>query len=250
LSVFATAATDYGVFGLSQFGPVLATYQNCETIGDEILPYFQELDHTDLIHSVAILDTAREQVYWSITNSQDSPDNQSGLVYSYAQQAWGKRQNSMWNAAGIIGNSDDFNQLIIGDTLGQIKSINAGVYEDDVLFTDINGQDLTQSIDLSFETPWLTLSNSNNTKQLRALRINCAQLPQTLQVSIYINQDESAPVATRLLDMNLPVNMRKIIFGAPFRTIKLVVSTVGSSGMTQINSLAFYYSNWGTNSNV
>lgn len=84
-----------------------------ETIGDEILPYFQSLDHNSLIHSVAIHDIAHQQILWSITNSNSSLDNQKGLVYSYAEKKWGIRQNGMWNAAGIIGDSDSFNLLFM-----------------------------------------------------------------------------------------------------------------------------------------
>jgi hypothetical protein len=250
LSVFSTAATDYGVFGLSQYGPVLATYYGTETIGDEILNDFQTLNHNDLIHSVVINDVARQQLYWSITNSNISPDNQTGLVYSYAEKGWGFRKNGLWNAAGTIGDPDDFALLYIGDTLGQIKQINSGVYGEDILYVDTNGTQLSENINLSFETPWLNFGNSNTTKQLRSLRINAEEANQSLEVQIYINQNSNTPVATRYIDLSQPVWARKITFGAPFNTIKLLVNTIGAEQMTKVNSLEFAFTNWGTNSAV
>ena len=165
LSIFSTAATDYGVFGLSQYGPVLATYYGTETIGDEILNDFQTLSHNDLIHSVVINDVAHQQLLWSITNSSISPDNQTGIVYSYAEKGWGFRKNGLWNSAGTIGNTDDFALLYIGDTYGQIKQINSGTYGEDILYVDTNGVNLSENINLSFETPWLNFGNSNDMKQ-------------------------------------------------------------------------------------
>jgi hypothetical protein len=66
LGIFTTVSTDYGIFGLSQYGPILASYAGVDTVGDEILPTYQDFDHNDLIFAVAIHDRARQQIYWSI----------------------------------------------------------------------------------------------------------------------------------------------------------------------------------------
>jgi hypothetical protein len=250
LSIFSTVATSYGVFGLSQYGPVLATYYGVETIGDQILPFYQQLNHNDLIFSVAIHDVARQQIYWSITNSNDSPDNQIGLVYSYAEQAWGTRQNGMWNAAGTVGNTDNFAILMAGDTYGQIKQINSGVYTDDQLFIDVNQVSVSKNINMQWETPWLNFMNSQDLKQLKSLRVNCDESSQYLSIDVYFDQNDTAPVYTRYLNMSQPVWNRVVSLAGVCRTIKFVINSTGSPDRVKINSMQLTYMNRGQNTNI
>lgn len=136
---------------------------------------------------------------------------------------------------------------LCGDKMGQIKQINSGTYGDDNLYVDINDDQLFKTIDLAWETPWLTFGNSNSLKQLRGLRINSEGSDQILKIDIYTNQNNLKPIATRLLDLNQPVWNRKIVFGSPFRTIKLIVNTQGSPQKTKINSLQFEFNSYGMN---
>jgi hypothetical protein len=251
LGIFATVSTPYGVFGLSQYGPVLATYYGCETIGDEILPYYQSLSHRDLIFSVAIHDTARQQIYWSTTNSEEIQDSQTGLVYSYALKAWNIRRNGIWNCAGTIGDADNFALLYVGDTLGQIKQINSGVYSDDILFIDVDGIQFNKSVTLEFETPWMNFGgNSQDLKQAKSLRVNCENSDQTLKIDVYYDQNDTAPAYSRYLDMSQPVNNRVVSLAGVFRTMKLVVSSFGRADKVKINSMMLTYMNRGQNTNI
>lgn len=249
LGIFTTVATDYGIIGLNQYGPFLASYAGIENIGDEILPYFQTLDREELIYSVAIHDPARQQIYWSISSANESPDNQTGLVYSYAEKAWGIRQNGMWNAAGRIGDLDNFSKYYIGDTIGQIKQLNSGDYDQDILFVDTNNISLTKNITLQFETPWLNFDNSQNLKQLKFVKINCENSNQKLRVDVYTDQNPTKRY-TRYLNMNVPVINRVCSLSGLCRTVKLVITSVGLPDQVKINSLQFGFIDMGMSTNI
>lgn len=250
LGIFSTVATDYGVFGLSQYGPVLASYAGVDTIGDEILPFYQSLDHSDLIFSVAIHDRERQQIYWSISSQNLSPDNNTGLTYSYAEKAWTIRQGGMWNAGRPIGDEDNFTLLYTGDVLGQIQKLDSGNTDQDVLFNDSIGTILTRNISLQLETPWLNFGNSMSMKQLRSLRINCDGSDQRLRVDVYFDQDPNNLKYTRYLNMNVPVMNRVVSLSQTCRTVKFVISTVGNPSPVQLNSLQIAFTNLGLRSNI
>ncbi len=250
LGFFGTVSTDYGVFALSQFGPILATNNGVESIGDEIVPFFQTLDHTDLTFAVAIHDRERQQIYWSISSKNLSPFKDIGLVYSYVEKAWNIRKGGMWNAAGIIGDEDNFNQLYVGDNIGQIQQISVGNQDEDILFNDGIGTLLTRNISLEGETPWLNFGNSMNLKNLRNIRINCATSKQRLRMDVYYDQDMSKIQYTRYINMNVPViNRVASLGGRACRTAKFVFTTVGVPSPVQINSLQFAFQDLGKQSN-
>lgn len=250
LGIFTTVSTDYGVIGLNQYGPFLASYAGIENIGDEILPTFQSFDRTELIFAVAIHDPARQQIYWSISSANESPDNQKGLVYSYAEKAWGLRQDSMWNAGNRIGDTDNFSKYYIGDTLGQIKQINVGDTDQDVLFVDTNDTSLTKNITLEFQTPWLNFGNSQNLKQLKFLKINCDSSNQKLRIDVYTDQNDNTKRYSRYLNMNVPVINRVCSLAGLCRTVKFVITSVGSPSRVKINSLQLGYIDQGLSSNI
>jgi hypothetical protein len=250
LGIFTTVSTDYGVIGLNQFGPFLASYAGIENIGDEILPYYQNLDRTELIFAVAIHDPARQQIYWSISSAAESPDNQLGLVYSYAEKAWGVRQEGMWNVGARIGDVDNFSKYYIGDTYGQIKQINVGNADNDVLFVDTNGTDLSKNITLELETPWLNFENSQDLKQLKFVKINCDSSAQKLRVDVYFDQDDTTKKYSRYINMNVPVINRVCSLAGVCRTVKLVITSVGLPAQVKLNSLQFGYVPMGASSNI
>lgn len=245
LGFFSTVSTDYGVFGLSQFGPFLATNVGVETIGDEIVPYFDQLDHTDLTFSVAIHDRLRQQIYWSISPDNDSQYNNIGLIYSYAEKAWNVRVGGMWNAAGIIKDEDGFNLLYTGDNMGQLQQISVGTSNQDELFTDTNGVHLTKNITLVAETPWLNLGNSMNLKQLKNIRVNCASSAQRIRVDVYFDQNDSIKKYTRYLNMSAPVINRLASLAGTCRTVKFVFTSVGNPSPIELNSLQITFQDLG-----
>lgn len=249
LGFFGTVSTDYGVFGLSQFGPFLATQAGADTIGDEIIPFFDTLDHTDLTFSVAIHDRLRQQIYWSITSQNASPDRNFGLVYSYAEKAWNIRVGGMWNAAGIIGDEDNFNLLYAGDNLGQLKQLSQGNADQDTIFNDGLGTTVTRAISLSGETPWMSMGNSQNLKQLRNIRINCDDSDQMLRIDVYTDQDSNVKY-TRYISMNAPVLQRSANLSGYFRTVKFVLTTVGDPSPVKLNSLQISYQELGSRNQV
>jgi len=250
IGAFTTVQTDLGVFGLSSYGPILATYYGVSTIGDEIFPYYQQLDHNDLIYAVAIHDVNRQQIYWSISNSKTSVDNQTGLIYSYPEKSWGIRQNGIWNVGNRIGDADNFQLLYIGDTLGQIKQLDVTNADQDILFTDTTKVNLTKNINLSFTTPWLNFGNSQHLKQIKSMRINCGNSKQKLKVDIYTDQNDSAPKYTRYLNMSVPVINRVVSLAGTCRTLKIVVNSVGTPDLIKINSLQLSFIDLGPSINI
>jgi hypothetical protein len=250
LGIFTTVSTDYGVIGLNQYGPFLASYAGNENIGDEIYNYYQDLDRTELIFAVAIHDPARQQIYWSISSSDDSPDNQKGLVYSYAEKAWGTRQNGMWNAAGRIGDVDNFSKYYIGDTFGQVKQLNSGDYDQDILFVDTTNTDLTKNISMVIETPWLNFGNSQNLKQIKYVKVNCETSNQRLRVDVYTDQNDTVKKYSRYLNMNVPVINRVCSLSGVCRTLKLVLTSIGQPDQVKINSLQIGYIDMGMSTNI
>lgn len=252
LGIFDTVTTDYGIFGLSQFGPILASYAGADTIGDEILPYYAQLDHTSLIFSTAIHDRERQQIYWSISNQNLSADRNIGLTYSYAEKAWTIRENGMWlaGAANGVGDSDNFTLLYCGDVLGQIFALDGGVADEDVLFNDGNGVNLTQNVTLIAETPWLNFGNSQNLKQLKNLRLNCDSSEQRLKIEVYFDQNSTTPKYTRYLNMNVPVINRVISLSQNCRTCKFVITSVGTPSRVKLNSMQIAYMDLGPRINI
>lgn len=236
LGFFSTSVTEGGIVGLSQYGPTITSIGGVQTIGAEIYPYFQTLDNEDLIYSYTIHDIARTTIYNSISSSNINPSNQTALVYYYPAKAWGIRKSGLWNCAGKVGDIDNFTRIFIGDTLGQIKQLNSSQQTDDVLFTDVDGVDLTRNIELSAETPWLNFGNSQTMKQIKFLRINCNSSQQTLRVDVCFDQDDTVRY-TRYLNMSAPVINRLVSLASTCRTVKFIFTTVGNPDKVQINSL-------------
>ncbi len=246
LGFFGTQSTDYGIFGLSQFGVFLANYSGVETISDEIIPFYSNLDHTDLTFAVAIFDRLRQQIYWSISSQNASPFRNYGLCYSLPEKAWNIRQNGMWLSAGIIGDDDNFNQLYIGTSAGQLQEISAGDSDSDDVFVDIAGKFQINNISLEAETPWLNFGNSENLKRLRNLRFNCATSNQQLKIDVYYDQNTDIIQYTRYLNMNGPVISRVVSLGGrPCRTVKFIITSVGTPDVVQLNSMQVTYANFG-----
>ncbi len=244
LGFFTTVTTDEGVYGLSQYGPFIATYAGIQTIGDEIIPYFANLDHQNLTFAVAMHDRLRQQIYWSITNNPSSNDMETGLVFSYGQNAtgWGVRRGGMWNCGNIIGDEDNFSLLFTGDLYGQIKQLDIN-YGDDVFYIDSLGILGDANIPLEFETPWMSLGDSQDLKQLKSLKINCESSKQRLRIDVYFDQDRNTIQYSRYLNMNVPVINRNVTLGETCRTVKLVVTSVGLPDRIKINSFEMSYQN-------
>lgn len=251
LGFFNSLSTDYGVLFISQFGPALVSLGPPDTIGDEIMNYFQTLDHTDLTFSVGIYDRVRQQAYWSISQNNGSLENNTGLCYSLAERAWNIRKGAMWNAAGIVNDFDNFNQLYIGDKFGQIQQISLPGVNQDTVFTDVNGITMTENISLEGETPWLNMGDSMNLKNLRNIRINCDNSEQILRVDVYYDQDENIIQYSRFINMSVPVINRVCALGGrPCRTVKFVFTTVGVPDAVQIRSIQFTYRDLGKRTNI
>lgn len=250
LGFFNQISTDYGVFILSQWGPALATYAGVDTVGDEIMPFFKTLDHTDLTFSVGIHDRERQQIYFSISNHDLSPDLNTGLVYSYAEKAWGLRQGALWSVAAPIGDEDNFTMLYIGNNIGELKRISVGDLDQDVMFDDGNGNSISKNITLSAESPWLNLGNSQHLKQLKNIRINCDESIQDLRIDVYFDQNSNKPVYSRILDMGGPVNDRVVSLAQMCRTVKFVFTSIGDAGPVKLNSMQITYKDLGPRQNI
>ncbi len=250
LGFFNPVITDYGVFGLSQFGPFLATYAGIDTCGDEILPFFQTLDEAHLTFSTAIHDRARQQIYWSISDDYNSSPNNIGLTYSYVEKAWSIRQNGLWNAAGIIGDNDNFNLLYAGDAIGQLQQISNTSANTDTVFATTEGLSVQVPITLTSTTPWLSMGDSQHLKQLRSLRFNCTTAAEAIKIDVYFDQDDNTVQYSRVLDMNAPVINRSVSLAGTCRTVKFVFTTVNGSVPVRINSMQMAYQDLGLRSNI
>ncbi len=248
LGFFSLVPTDDGIYGLSQFGPFLAGYYNVQLKGQEILPYYASLNHDQLELSQAIYDGERSQIYWSISPSFVNPDNNIGLTYSYVENKWNIRQSStgMWNAAGIIEDTNNFNQLYVGDLMGNINQISVGNSDTETLFVDGNGTTLDNQIILIAQTPWLNFGDSQTLKRLKSIRINCATSNTTLRADFYTDQDSNTIKFTRFMRMNSSIVNRVLAGGGPnFRTLMIVFSTVGTPDYVELKSMECVYQDYG-----
>ena len=249
LGIFNTVSTDYGVYGLGQYGPVEISYDGADTVGDEILPYYMNLDHNGLINAQCIHDRERQQIYWSMTNDSASPDVNTGLIYNYAEKSWNVRINGLWNCVGRIGDADNFSLLWAGDKLGQIFQLDSGNADYDILFDDGIGNSLARNIVLQMETPWLNFGNSQDLKILKSLRVNCDKSVQKLKIDVYFDQNMTKRY-TRYLNMNLPVINRVASLAGTARTVKFIISTVGNPAPVKINSMLLAFVPLGRRTNI
>jgi hypothetical protein len=182
--------------------------------------------------------------------SPSTIEQDSRYTGPFAEKAWTLRQGGMWNVGNPILDTDDFTLLYVGDVLGQIQQLDSGNTDQDILFNDGIGTTLSRNISLQYETPWLNLENAQDQKNLINMRINCQTSDQRLKVDVYTNQNDTTPRYTRYLKMNVPVINRVISLAQTCRTVKFIVSSVGSPSPIKINSLQISYYNQGPQINI
>lgn len=246
LGFFGTVSTDYGVFFLSEYGPALVSLGPPDTIGDVIFPTFQQFDRNNLTFAVGIYDRARQQIYWNISNNVESPDNQTGLVYSTAERQWNIRKGGMWLSAGRINDFDNFQQLWIGTSNGQLQQMSIGGTDSDVVFQDTEGTQLVKGITLEGDTEWINFGSSQILHRLKNLRFNCDSSARMLRIDVYYDQNDNQIQYTRYLNMENPVVQRVVSLGGrACRTVKFKITTVGDPAPVKLNSMQLTWSDSG-----
>lgn len=250
LGFFTTVNTEKGIFGLSQRGPFLCSANSIEIIGDEILPWFKELNHDDLTYSVALHDQTNGVITWSISNNNLNQDKNFALVFNYRVNSWSVRAGQCWNAAGIVRDYDGFDQLWIGDIMGSVKQDNVGDTDSDLVFADGDGIETLKNIQLLLETPWMSFngpkgSDSNRMKLMRFLTFNVeTAMDSSLAIEAYYDY-ETTPRYTRVMSIDNGSSNKRINLGGQGKIAKFVIYNTGAPNKIKINKLLFEYQELG-----
>lgn len=241
IGIFTTVSTPEGIFGLSQYGPTLCNGVGVEVIGKEILPWFKEINHDDLTYAFVIHDQTNNVITWSIGNDDNNTDRQYSLILNYKEKTWNIRRGSSWNCAGIIRDSDGFDEIWMGDSLGAIKQDNIGNEDQDIVFSDGSNGTTYKNISLLIETPWMSFKEySAVQKQFRFLNLNVEKSQSKIRVDVYFD-NATTPLYSRIMDLESDSPNKRINLGSRGKTVKFVISTYGVPDKVKINSLMIEY---------
>ncbi len=242
---FAPVPTDQGVYTLSTEGPIFCNGQSSVLIGQEILPWYLTLSHTDLQFSYALHNIPKSTITWSIGKNPNNTSNNFGLIYNYKEKTWAIRRGQNWNVGAIVRDVDDFEQIWIGDTLGEVKRDDVGDVDSDTLFDDGGGNSLNKTIQFLIETPWLSLKDSSTKKLYRFLSVDAEQVPNvSLKIDAYFDY-ETAPRYTRYIDLDSNNPNKRVNLGDSGRIMKLIISNVGVPAKVKINKFKIDYQTLG-----
>lgn len=246
LGTFSTVSTPEGVYGLSQQGPIICNGDSVKRIGQEIYPWYQTLDHNDLINSYALHDQPNNTITWSIGNDDANSSRNYGLVYNYRSNSWIIRRGAMWNCGNIVRDENNFDQIWIGDSLGQIKRDGVSNSDSDIIFADGNGVVTTGLIQMLAETPWMSYADSDIKKGYRFLVLNTeAALGSSLNIEVYLDYSTvPAYIRTVSLDAATPIN--RVNLGKSGRIVKFKIYNTGNPNLIKINKISLELQYFGT----
>lgn len=250
LGFFTTVNTEKGIFGLSQYGPFICSANSIEIIGDEILPWFSQLNHDDLTFSVALHDQKNGVITWSIANNNTNIDRNYALVFNYRLGSWSVRVGQCWNAAGVIRDVDGFDELWIGDVMGSLKQDNVGNQDSDLVFADGDGVETFKNIQMLIETPWMSFngpkgSDSNRFKLMRFMTFNVeSAVDSNLVIETYYDYSDT-PAYSRTLPINTGGSNQRINLGGQGKICKFKIYNTGAPNKVKVNKFLFEYQSLG-----
>lgn len=238
LGIFSTVSTPQAVYGLSQYGPIMCNGESVRIIGQEIQPWYNTLDHNDLIYSYAVHDQANNTITWSIGNDDSNSSRNFGLVFNYKTNSWTIRRSQMWNCAAIVRDQNNFDQIWIGDVLGQVKRDNVGNVDSDITIADGQGNNTSTTVQMVAETPWLSLIDSSLAKNYRFISFNTEAAPgSTLMIEAYFDY-ATTPSYTRALNLTTAKSDNRINLGGAGKLLKLKFYNAGLPNKIKINKLS------------
>lgn len=246
LGIFTTVRTEKGVFGLSQYGPFLATANSIDVIGAEILPWFKTLNHDDLTFAYAQHDQINNVITWSIANNNANESRNFALVYNYRLDSWSIRRGQVFNCAGTIHDDDNFDELWIGDILGEVRRDNVGDTDSDLVFNDGDGNSTEKNIQLVYTSPWMSFdgakgSDSNLMKLMRFIQFNVeTAINSSLAIEVYYDY-ATTPLYTRVLPINQGNSNKRINLGGQGKIVKFKFYNIGSPNKIKINKILLEY---------
>jgi len=250
LATFSTVVTEKGIFGLSQFGPFVASHASIEIIGQQILPWYKSLSHEDLTFAYVQHDQINSVITWSIGNDETNLDRNFSLVYNYLLDSWSVRRGQSWNVSAPITDSDGFNQLWIGDAIGDVKRDNVGNTDSDLIFDDGDGVKTLKNIQMQIETPWMSFngakgSNSDREKLFRFLNFNVeTAINSSLVIDVYFNYSPTKAYS-RVLPINQGASDKRINLGGQGKIVKLVIYNIGEPNKIRLNKILVEYQDIG-----
>ncbi len=225
-----------GVYTLSTAGPIFCNGQSSVLIGEEILPWYLSLDHQDLQFSYALHNIPKSTITWSIGNDFTNSSSGFSLVFNYKEKSWVKRKGQAWNCGNIVRDQDDFEQLWIGDVLGEVKRDDVGDVDSEIIFSDGNGSSLTLPIQLTIETPWMSLKDSNTRKLFRFISTDAQQVDANLKIDVYFDY-ATVPLYTRDLSLDNNNPFKRVNLGGNGRLVKFIIQNVGKASKIKLNKL-------------
>ncbi len=237
LGTFSTAVTPFGVYGLSQLGPILCDGNVVTRIGDAIYPWFATLNHNDLENSVAIHNQAESTISWSIGSNNVNQSRNFGLIYNYRSKSYIIRRSQMWNCGNIVRDKDNFDQIWLGDVLGQVKRDDVTNTDSDLIFDDGNGTVTNGLIQMIAETPWMSFSDSALKKSYRFLSLNTEQaIGSSLNIEVYLDY-ATTPAYTRNMKLDVAKSDNRINLGGSGKIVKFKIYNIGEPNKIKINKL-------------
>ncbi len=240
---FATVPTDQGVYTLSTEGPIFCNGQSSVLIGQEILPWFLTLSHTQLEFCYALHNIPKSTITWSL--GKEGTSENFALIHNYKEKSWIIRRGQAWNVGAIVRDQDDFEEIWIGDTLGEVKQDDVGDTDTDTLFDDGNNTSLLNPIQFFIETPWISLKDSNARKLYRFLSVDAEMVPNVnLKIQAYFDY-ETVPRYTRLIDLNSNNPNKRVNLGDSGRLMKLIITNVGVPAKVKVNKFRIDYQTLG-----
>ncbi len=244
LGIFGSINISNKVYFLSQYGICMTDGASVKVISDAIQPYYESLNHDNLTFAVAIHDVQRGLIVWSVNNDSFNEESNIGIAYNYKENSFYIRQAGMWNAANTVQDADGFDVILGGTAAGEIKILEKGDTDNDVVFDDGNGISATKFIDFVAETPWLTFGDSQMKKQLRFVDLNVSNSPSTLAVEVYFDNSDTLRY-TRYIPLSGDSPDKRVVLGGQAKTFKLKFYNVGLPGFFKIDNINLYYNHIG-----
>ncbi len=240
LSLFSIVETDDYVYGINQYGVFRANANGIECISKDIDPYFKSLDTDQLTFSVGLKNTNRNTIYWSITNDTSNEDNTIGIAFNYEFGQFSIRKGGLWNSAAVIRNVDSFDILLGGDYNGQIKQIDTGTTDIDLVFSD---GIVVSSTSIEFEAlgEWIFFDNDSTNKIIDRLHFNVNDNQGYLLVDIYLDGNAATPKYTRKINLagNSPDKICNL--GGIARSVMFKIRNVNTTNTIRIDSFSLDY---------
>ncbi len=239
LSLFSVVETDDYVYGINQYGIFRANANGIECISKDIDYFFHSLNTDQLTFSTGIKNTQRNEIYWSITNDTFNETNTFGLVYNYEFNSLSVRQGGLWNSASVIRNIDSFDILLGGTYDGQIKQLDVGNADVDLVFSDGIVSSST-GIQFVAQSEWTFFDNDSTNKIIDRLHFNINANSGYLLVDIYLDGN-TTPKYTRKVNLagNSPDKICNL--GGIARSLMWKIRNVNTKNAIKIDSYSIDY---------